>query len=192
VAYERYQNAEDDAQRSSALADHLASVKAHIKGLSGKSYESAEGVSSLDYVLLFIPIESAYMLALQADSDLFVSAMKNNIMLVSPATLLMVLRTIHNIWRYEKQSQNAKQIALQAEEMHKKLVDFVTSMDHVGSHLIRAQDAYDIAHKRLSSGRGNLISRAQKIVNLGGIQPKKALPEALIEKASEEDTGLEP
>ena len=192
VAYERYQNAENDAQRSSALADHLASVKAHIKGLSGKSYESAEGVSSLDYVLLFIPIESAYMLALQADSDLFVSAMKNNIMLVSPATLLMVLRTIHNIWRYEKQSQNAKQIALQAEEMHKKLVDFVTSMDHVGSHLIRAQDAYDIAHKRLSSGRGNLISRAQKIVNLGGIQPKKALPEALIEKASEEDTGLEP
>jgi DNA recombination protein RmuC len=192
VAYERYQNAENDAQRSSALADHLASVKAHIKGLSGKSYESAEGVSSLDYVLLFIPIESAYMLALQADSDLFVSAMKNNIMLVSPATLLMVLRTIHNIWRYEKQSQNAKQIALQAEEMHKKLVDFVTSMDHVGSHLIRAQDAYYIAHKRLSSGRGNLISRAQKIVNLGGIQPKKALPEALIEKASEEDTGLEP
>ena len=192
VAYERYQNAEDDAQRSAALADHLASVKAHIKGLSGKSYESAEGVSSLDYVLLFIPIESAYMLALQADSDLFVSAMKNNIMLVSPATLLMVLRTIHNIWRYEKQSQNAKQIALQAEEMHKKLVDFVTSMDHVGSHLIRAQDAYDKAHKRLSSGRGNLISRAQKIVNLGGIQPKKALPEALIEKASEEDTGLEP
>ena len=192
VAYERYQNAEDDAQRTSALADHLASVKAHIKGLSGKSYESAEGVSSLDYVLLFIPIESAYMLALQADSDLFVSAMKNNIMLVSPATLLMVLRTIHNIWRYEKQSQNAKQIALQAEEMHKKLVDFVTSMDNVGSHLIRAQDAYDTAHKRLSSGRGNLISRAQKIVNLGGIQPKKALPEALIEKANEEDTGLEP
>ena len=76
--------------------------------------------------------------------------------------------------------------------MHKKLVDFVTSMDDVGSHLIRAQDAYDTAHKRLSSGRGNLISRAQKIVNLGGIQPKKALPEALIEKANEEDTGLEP
>ena len=97
VAYERYQSAEDDAERSVALAEHLASVKAHIKGLSSKSYESAEGVSSLDYVLLFIPIESAYMLALQADADLFVSAMKNNIMLVSPATLLMVLRTIHNL-----------------------------------------------------------------------------------------------
>jgi len=173
VAYERYQSAEDDAERSVALAEHLASVKAHIKGLSGKSYESAEGVSSLDYVLLFIPIESAYMLALQADADLFVSAMKSNIMLVSPATLLMVLRTIHNIWRYEHQSQNAKEISRQAEEMHKKLVDFVTSMDSVGSHLVRAQDAYDTAHKRLSSGRGNLINRAQKIVNLGGIQPKK-------------------
>ena len=192
VAYERYQSAEDDAERSVALAEHLASVKAHIKGLSGKSYESAEGVSSLDYVLLFIPIESAYMLALQADADLFVSAMKSNIMLVSPATLLMVLRTIHNIWRYEHQSQNAKEISREAEEMHKKLVDFVTSMDSVGSHLVRAQDAYDTAHKRLSSGRGNLINRAQKIVNLGGIQPKKALPDAMIEHASEEDAADEP
>ena len=191
VAYERYQSAEDDAERSVALSEHLASVKAHIKGLSGKSYESAEGVSSLDYVLLFIPIESAYMLALQADADLFVSAMKNNIMLVSPATLLMVLRTIHNIWRYEHQSQNAKEISRQAEEMHKKLVDFVTSMDSVGSHLVRAQDAYDTAHKRLSSGRGNLINRAQSIVKLGGIQPKKALPDAMIERASEEDSADE-
>jgi DNA recombination protein RmuC len=191
VAYERYQSAQSDAELSTALAEHLASVKAHIKGLSGKSYESAEGVSSLDYVLLFIPIESAYMLALQADSDLFISAMKSNIMLVSPATLLMVLRTIHNIWRYEHQSQNAKEISRQAEEMHKKLVDFVTSMDSVGNHLVRAQDAYDTAHKRLSSGRGNLINRAQSIVKLGGIQPKKGLPEAMIEHASEEDSAYE-
>ena len=191
VAYERYQSAEHETERSLALAEHLASVKAHIKGLSGKSYETAEGVSSLDYVLLFIPIESAYMLALQADSDLFISAMKSNIMLVSPATLLMVLRTIHNIWRYEHQSQNAKEISRQAEEMHKKLVDFVTSMDNVGNHLVRAQDAYDTAHKRLSSGRGNLINRAQTIVKLGGIQPKKSLPDAMIEHAIEEDLGNE-
>ena len=192
VAYERYQSADSDAERSMALAEHLTSVKAHIKGLSGKSYESAEGVSSLDYVLLFIPIESAYMLALQADSDLFVSAMKSNIMLVSPATLLMVLRTIHNIWRYEHQSQNAKEISRQAEEMHKKLVDFVVSMDSVGNHLVRAHDAYETAHKRLSSGRGNLINRAQSIVKLGGLQPKKGLPEAMIEHASEEDSDNEP
>jgi DNA recombination protein RmuC len=192
VAYERYQSADSDAERSMALAEHLTSVKAHIKGLSGKSYESAEGVSSLDYVLLFIPIESAYMLALQADSDLFVSAMKSNIMLVSPATLLMVLRTIHNIWRYEHQSQNAKEISRQAEEMHKKLVDFVVSMDNVGNHLVRAHDAYETAHKRLSSGRGNLINRAQSIAKLGGLQPKKGLPEAMIEHASEEDSGNEP
>jgi DNA recombination protein RmuC len=190
VAYERYQSAESEAERKLALADHLASVKAHIKGLSGKSYEAAEGLRSLDYVLLFIPIESAYMLALQADSELFIGAMKSNIMIVSPATLLMVLRTIHNIWRYEHQSQNAKEISRQAEEMHKKLVDFVTSMDSVGNHLVRAQDAYDTAHKRLTSGRGNLINRAQSIVKLGGIQPKKALPEALIEAATEQDTGL--
>ncbi|MBT3436979.1 MAG: DNA recombination protein RmuC [Oceanospirillaceae bacterium] len=192
VAYERYQSAESEDQRNSTLSEHLASVKAHIKGLSGKSYEAAEGVRSLDYVLLFIPIESAYMLALQADSELFISAMKNNIMIVSPATLLMVLRTIHNIWRYEHQSQNAKEISRQAEEMHKKLVDFVTSMDGVGNHLVRAQDAYDTAHKRLTSGRGNLINRAQSIVKLGGIQPKKALPDALIEAAEEAGSALEP
>ncbi len=191
VAYERYQNAEDENEKALALAEHLASVKAHIKGLSGKSYESAEGVSSLDYVLLFIPIESAYMLALQADQDLFVSAMKSNIMLVSPATLLMVLRTIHNIWRYEHQSQNAKEISRQAEEMHKKLVDFVSSMDSVGSHLVRAQDAFDTAHKRLTSGRGNLINRAQTIVKLGGIQPKKSLPDGMIEEANEQGSNHE-
>jgi DNA recombination protein RmuC len=191
VAYERYQNAEDENEKALALAEHLASVKAHIKGLSGKSYESAEGVSSLDYVLLFIPIESAYMLALQADQDLFVSAMKSNIMLVSPATLLMVLRTIHNIWRYEHQSQNAKEISRQAEEMHKKLVDFVASMDSVGSHLVRAQDAFDTAHKRLTSGRGNLINRAQTIVKLGGIQPKKSLPDGMIEEANEQGSNHE-
>lgn len=191
VAYERYQNAEDENEKALALAEHLVSVKAHIKGLSGKSYESAEGVSSLDYVLLFIPIESAYMLALQADQDLFVSAMKSNIMLVSPATLLMVLRTIHNIWRYEHQSQNAKEISRQAEEMHKKLVDFVSSMDSVGSHLVRAQDAFDTAHKRLTSGRGNLINRAQTIVKLGGIQPKKSLPDGMIEEANEQGSNHE-
>jgi len=192
VAYERYQSAESESDRQAALLEHLASVKGHVKGLSGKSYESAEGVTSLDYVLLFIPIESAYMLALQADPDLFVSAMKSNIMLVSPATLLMVLRTIHNIWRYEHQSQNAKEISRQAEEMHKKLVDFVTAMDGVGNHLVRAQDAYDTAHKRLSAGKGNLITRAQNIVKLGGIKPKKALPDALIERALEEDGNHEP
>ena len=131
------------------------------------------------------------MLALQADQDLFVSAMKSNIMLVSPATLLMVLRTIHNIWRYEHQSQNAKEISRQAEEMHKKLVDFVSSMDSVGSHLVRAQDAFDTAHKRLTSGRGNLINRAQTIVKLGGIQPKKSLPDGMIEEANEQGSNHE-
>ncbi len=187
VAYDRYHSAEDDESRKQALDEHLQSIKGHISNLSGKSYEDAEGVRSLDYVLLFIPVESAYMLALQSDKGeaLFVDAMQRNIMLVSPATLLMALRTIHNIWRYEHQSQNAKEIAAQAEKMHKKLVDFVTSMEGVGTRLHQAQDAYDKAIKQLSSGRGNVLGQAQKIVKLGGIKPKKDLPEELRQQAEE-------
>ena len=187
VAYDRYHSAEDDESRKQALEAHLQSIKGHISNLSGKSYEDAEGVRSLDYVLLFIPVESAYMLALQSDKGeaLFVDAMQRNIMLVSPATLLMALRTIHNIWRYEHQSQNAKEIAAQAEKMHKKLVDFVSSMEGVGNRLHQAQDSYDKAIKQLSSGRGNLLGQAQKIVKLGGIKPKKQVSEELRQEAEE-------
>lgn len=187
VAYDRYHSTDDEVQREQALAEHLQSIRGHITNLSGKSYEDAEGVRSLDYVLLFIPVESAYMLALQSDKGeaLFLDAMQRNIMLVSPATLLMALRTIHNIWRYEHQSQNAQEIARQAEEMHKKLVDFVSAMMGVGTQLQRAQDNYDTAFKRLKTGRGNLINRAQSIVKLGGIKPKKPLPEELLQQAAE-------
>ena len=187
VAYDRYHSTDDEVQREQALAEHLQSIRGHITNLSGKSYEDAEGVRSLDYVLLFIPVESAYMLALQSDKGevLFLDAMQRNIMLVSPATLLMALRTIHNIWRYEHQSQNAQEIARQAEEMHKKLVDFVSAMIGVGTQLQRAQDNYDTAFKRLKTGRGNLINRAQSIVKLGGIKPKKPLPEELLQQAAE-------
>jgi DNA recombination protein RmuC len=187
VAYDRYHSAEDEDLRQQSLDEHLQSIRGHIANLSGKSYEDAEGVRSLDYVLLFIPVESAYMLALQSDKGeaLFLDAMQRNIMLVSPATLLMALRTIHNIWRYEHQSQNAQEIARQAEDMHKKLVDFVTAMTSVGTQLQRAQESYDTAFNRLKSGRGNLINRAQSIVKLGGIKPKKSLPDELIQQAVE-------
>jgi DNA recombination protein RmuC len=187
VAYDRYHSTDDEIQREQALAEHLQSIRGHITNLSSKAYEDAEGVRSLDYVLLFIPVESAYMLALQSDKGeaLFLDAMQRNIMLVSPATLLMALRTIHNIWRYEHQSQNAQEIARQAEEMHKKLVDFVSAMMGVGTQLQRAQDNYDMAFKRLKTGRGNLINRAQSIIKLGGIKPKKPLPEELLQQAAE-------
>lgn len=190
VAYDRYHSAEDETLRQQALDEHLQSIRGHIANLSGKSYEDAEGVRSLDYVLLFIPVESAYMLALQSDKGeaLFLDAMQRNIMLVSPATLLMALRTIHNIWRYEHQSQNAQEIARQAEEMHKKLVDFVAAMNGVGTHLQRAHESYDTAFKRLKTGRGNLINRAQSIIKLGGIKPKKPLPEELVQQAEEADS----
>ncbi len=191
VAYDRYHSAEDEDLRQQSLDEHLQSIRGHIANLSGKSYEDAEGVRSLDYVLLFIPVESAYMLALQSDKGeaLFLDAMQRNIMLVSPATLLMALRTIHNIWRYEHQSQNAQEIARQAEDMHKKLVDFVTAMTSVGTQLQRAQESYDTAFNRLKSGRGNLINRAQSIVKLGGIKPKKSLPDELIQQAVEAENS---
>ena len=190
IAYDRYHSAEDEVLRQQALDEHLQSIRGHIANLSGKSYEDAEGVRSLDYLLLFIPVESAYMLALQSDKGeaLFLDAMQRNIMLVSPATLLMALRTIHNIWRYEHQSQNAQEIARQAEEMHKKLVDFVSAMNGVGTHLQRAHESYDTAFKRLKTGRGNLINRAQSIIKLGGIKPKKPLAEELVQQAEEADS----
>ena len=181
IAYDRYLSAENDEARQQALDEHLQSIKGHIKNLSGKSYEGAEGVRTLDYVLLFIPVESAYMLALQsAKGDaMFVDAMERNIVLVSPATLLMVLRTIHNIWRYEHQNQNAKNIADQARKMYDKFVGFVNDLEGVGSRLRQAQVAYDGAMNKLSIGNGNLVGQSQKIIKLGGIKPKKEISEDL-------------
>jgi DNA recombination protein RmuC len=174
VAYERYMSTEEDTLKALALKEHLQSISGHIKELSAKNYEKLEGINTLDYVLLFMPIEGAFHLALGADGEFFKRAYDNNILVVSPSTLLVTLRTIEHIWRTQRQQDHALKIASEAEAMYEKLVAFVEEMKKVGMHLQKAQDSYDISMNRLSSGRGNIIKRAQNIVSLG-IKPKKML-----------------
>jgi len=174
VAYERFMSAESESQKSQALKEHILSIKGHVKGLSEKKYEKLEGVNSLDFVLLFMPIEGAFLLALEEDGEFFKNAYELNILVVSPSTLLVTLRTIEHIWRTQHQEEHALKIANEAEAMYDKLVGFVDEMQKVGLHLEKAQGAYDVSMNRLKSGRGNVIKRAENIVKLG-LKPKKAL-----------------
>ncbi|SFV55339.1 DNA recombination protein RmuC [hydrothermal vent metagenome] len=174
-AYERFVNEEDPALKAKYLKEHIASISAHIKELSAKKYDKLEGVNTLDFVLMFMPIEGAFLLALEQDGEFFKRAYENNILVVSPSTLLVTLRTIEHIWRTQRQEEHAKQIAKEAEAMVEKLVGFVEELQKVGVQLQRAQDAYDTAFNRLKSGKGNVIKRAQNIVKLG-LKPKKSLP----------------
>ena len=175
VAYERYVSSDDEASKKLFLKEHLQSIKSHIKGLSEKRYEKLEGVNSLDYVLLFMPIEGAFMLALGEDGSFFKSAYEENILVVSPSTLLVTLRTIEHIWRTQRQEEHAMKIVQEAEAMYDKLVLFVEDMQSIGTSLAKTQSTYESAMKRLSSGRGNLLKRAENMKSLG-IKPAKSLP----------------
>jgi len=174
VAYERFMNEENPHAKTQALKEHLISVSGHIKNLSEKRYEKLLGVNTLDYVLLFMPIEGAFMLALQEDGEFFKRAYESNILVVSPSTLLVTLRTIEHIWRTQRQQDHANKIAYEAEAMYDKLVLFVEELQKVGTHMQKAQDSYNASMKRLNSGNGNIIKRAQNIVELG-VRPKKLL-----------------
>jgi DNA recombination protein RmuC len=184
-AYEQYCSAERDNDRAIQLKAHLHSLRQHIKGLSEKAYQRLEGVRSLDFVLMFVPIEGAFLLALEQDGDLFKYAFDRNIVLVSPATLLVTLRTIHNIWRYEHQNQNAQEIAKRGADLYDKFVTFTESMDEVGRHLDRAQASHHQAVQRLSTGRGNLVQQAMKL-NALGVSGKKSLTSKWSDAASDE------
>jgi len=174
-AYERFVNEDDPALKAKYLKEHIGSISSHIKELSAKKYEKLEGVNTLDFVLMFMPIEGAFLLALEQDGEFFKRAYENNILVVSPSTLLVTLRTIEHIWRTQHQEEHAKKIAKEAEGMYEKLVGFVEELQKVGTHLGRAQDSYDVAINRLQSGKGNVIKRAENIVKLG-LKPKKSLP----------------
>jgi DNA recombination protein RmuC len=162
------------------LRQHLSSLRAHIKGLSSKDYEKLEGVNSLDFVLIFVPIESAFMLALDHDPEMMRDAYDRGIILVSPSTLMVTLRTIKNLWRYADQNRNAQLIADKAGGLYDQFVLYIESLDEVGKHLEKSQEAWDTAHKRLSSGRGNLIRRTEELKKLGA-KAKKSLPENMLD-----------
>ena len=188
VAYEKYVRAEDDEDRVKALKEHMISINAHLKGLESKKYDELPGVKSLDFVLMFIPLESAFMLAIEKDNEIFRKAFDQNIMIVSPSTLLVTLRTIQNIWRYEHQNKNALEIADRAGALYDKFVGFITDLERVGDQIESTRKAYDGAHNKLVSGKGNLVSRAQALIDLG-VKSRKQLPANVIQE-SDLDTRL--
>src|SRR5439155_3450080 len=165
---------------------HLDSVRGHIKGLSGKEYQKLYGLKSIDFVLMFVPIEPAFMTAVTTDSELFMDAWEKNVLLVSPSTLLFVVRTVAHLWRQESQTRNAQDIAKRGAELYDRLHDFVKDLEFVGSRLRQAQESYDSAHKRLATGKGNVIRQAEMLRDLG-VKPNKALPSPLVEVASSHD-----
>lgn len=181
IDYERYCSEDDENLRKAHLKAHVASIKTHVKQLSVKGYEQLEGVKTLDFVLLFIPIEAAFLSAFEQDPELFRNAYESNIIVVSPTTLLATLRTIQSIWRYERQSKNAEEIASQAGKLYDQIALLSSSMLDVGKHLDNAHKAHDKAINQLSSGRGNLLGRAEKLEKLGA-KTKKSLPKALVDK----------
>ncbi len=184
VAYEDYANAEDEKHRDLALKRHLDAVRAHIKGLSDKNYQDLYGIKSLDFVLMFIPIEPAFMLAVTHDRDLFMDAWNKNVLLVSPSTLLFVVRTVASLWRQEAQNRNAQDIAKRGAELYDKFAGFVEDMESLGNRLGQAQKDYDSALNKLSTGRGNLIRQAEMLKKLG-VKPGKSLPAPLVDNASD-------
>ena len=188
-AYEEHANAETDHQRDAALKRHLDSVRAHIKGLSEKNYQQLYGLQSLDFVLMFIPLEPAFMLAISHDSDLWQDAWKKNVLLVSPSTLLFVVRTVAHLWRQEQQNRNAQEIASRGAELYDKPVGFVKDLDSLGIKLKQAQETYEDAYSKFTGGRGNAIRQAEMLKELG-VKPTKQLPQKLIDSALDEHPPL--
>ena len=186
VAYEEFAVTENEAERTAAGRRHMESIKGHIKGLSGKNYQSLYSLNSLDFVLLFVPIEPAFMLAVASDKALFMDAWNRNVLLVSPSTLLFVVRTVAHLWRQEAQSRNAQEIAKRGAELYDKFVGFVEDMNSLGQRLKQAQGAFEDASGKLSNGRGNLVGQAQKLRQLG-VKPSKSLAPALVDGAYESD-----
>ena len=185
VDYERFCSAEDEVERKQYLNAHINSLRSHIKNLSIKDYEKLDGIKALDFVFIFIPIEAAFMIALQHEPGLYREAYDRHIILVSPTTLLATLRTVENIWRYEKQNKNAERIAKEAGALHDQFVMLLESLDAVGNSLNKAQEAYAKTRDRLQSGRGNLVKRVADIRRLGA-KTKKTIAGHLLDDAGVE------
>lgn len=187
VAYERFFNSDDFNQKEQALDEHLMAIRGHLRGLSKKDYHKLNGLRSLDYVLMFIPVEPAFQVAIEADPSLISDAMEQNIIIVSPTTLLVALRTISNLWRNERQNQNAKIIADRASKLYDKMRLFVDDMEAVGSSLDKANQSYQGAMNKLASGRGNIIRQAESFKELG-VEVKRDINRKFIEQSFDADT----
>ncbi len=188
TAYQQYISADDPAVSQAALKQHVLSLRNHVKGLSGKDYNRLEGLHSLDFVLLFVPIEAAFSAALQAEPNLFQEAFDRQIVIVSPTTLLATLRVIDSLWKQERQSQNAREIAERAGWLYDKFVLFIQDLDEVGNRLQQLDKAYAAARNKLVEGRGNLVSRTEQLKLLGA-RASKSLPADLLERAMTDAEG---
>lgn len=180
TAYERYVSATDDVLREKALNEHLASIKNHIKQLSEKNYQDLYQLKSLDFVMMFLPVEPAYLVAIQKDPDLWYFAYEKRILLISPTNLIAALKMIASMWLQEYQSQNVMEIARQSGALYDKFVGLIDDLQDIGSKLESTRKAYDNAMNKISTGKGNLISRAQKIKELGA-KTKKEIPLDLLD-----------
>ena len=181
TAYERYYSADTENECKKAFKEHILSIRTHIKNLSSKNYSDLAGIHSLDFILMFIPVEAAFLTAIDKDNKLFTEAIEKNIMIVSPSTLLITLRIIQNIWRYEYQNKNAREIANKAGDLYDKFVGFVEAIEDVGKQLAKAKQSYENAYSRLAKGKGNLIKRAYALKEMG-VKTKKNLPVNIFEE----------
>jgi len=184
TAYEKYTNSESDLEKETDLKNHLLSIRSHIKGLSEKNYQTLYEIGSLDFVLLFMPIESAFSLAVQNDPVLFTDAYDKNIVIVSPSTLIATLRTIASIWRQENQNRNALEIARQGGQLYDKFVSFSEDLIKIGENLNTTKKNYELAMNKLSTGKGNLVNRADKLKELGA-KATKNMDQRLLDRASD-------
>lgn len=191
-AYELFSTAEEDGAREAALRRHLDSIRSHIKDLSAKNYQEIHGLSALDFVILFVPIEPAFLVAITRDAELWHQAWEKNILLVSPSSLLFVVRIVAQLWQKEQQSKNAQDIAKRGAELYDKFVGFVEDLEKVGKGLKDAQGAYDRAYGKFATGRGNVIRQAEMLRTLG-LKTTKRLDANLLDAAdTDEDTGALP
>jgi DNA recombination protein RmuC len=185
-AWEKYITAEEEKEKEDYLAAHITNIRNHVKDLSIKDYSSLPGILTLDFVLLFIPIDSSFAVAADTDPNLFSDAYEQRIIIVTPTTLLATLQTIENLWRYEHQNRNAREIADRAGAIYDKLRGFLEDMDKVGKQLATCTSTYDSAMNKLARGKGNIISQAGRLTELG-VKTKKKIPRS-IRDLSDSDT----
>lgn len=184
--YERAVSADGEADRKSAVAAHVRSLKAHIQALAAKRYDHLPDVHSPDYILMFVPIEGAYMMAIEADQAIFETAFEQGVAVVTPSTLYATLKLIEHLWRYERQSENVAKLIDRAGKLHDKVATFVESFEEIGQRLGQAQQAYDTSLNRIRSGPGNVISQIDMLGKLAG-KTKKELPAHLLQSALGEE-----
>jgi DNA recombination protein RmuC len=190
-AWDAYCSADDADEKAGFLKQHVQSVRSHVKGLSGKDYQNLAGISTLDYVLLFMPIDAAYSVAIQNDPGLSQYAFEKNIVFVSPTMLLMTLKLAQNLWRLDQQNRNAVEIAEKAGALYDKFVNFITDLEDVGARIDSSKKSYDKAHNKLQSGTGNLIRRVEDLKTLGAKTSKKLEHEALATDIEEDAPNKE-